>query len=61
MGDSNKEVDKSTWAIGGGVMLGIGVGFFFLQKSPLAFVGCILAGIGVGLLVTSILSTMKNK
>ena len=51
-----KAIDKSDWAIGGGVMLGLGVGFFFLRISALAFVGCILAGIGLGLLVTSIIS-----
>jgi len=46
---TGKKDDKSTWAIGGGVLLGLGVGFFFLPGSPLAFVGCILAGIGLGL------------
>jgi len=51
--------DKSTWAVGGGLLLGIGVGFFFLHQSALYFVGCILAGLGVGLLTTSILSRMK--
>jgi hypothetical protein len=50
--------DKSTWAVGGGLLLGLGVGFFFLQQSALAFVGCILAGLGLGLLVTSIISTL---
>ena len=54
----NKD-DKSTWAIGGGVLLGIGVGFFFLQESALAFVGSILSGLGLGLLITSILSSMR--
>jgi hypothetical protein len=53
--------DRSTWAIGGGVLLGIGIGFFFLQGSPLAFVGSILAGLGLGLMVTSILSALKAK
>ena len=33
MGDTNKGDDRSSWAIGGGVLIGIGVGFFFLQKS----------------------------
>jgi hypothetical protein len=47
--------DKSTWAIGGGVMLGIGVGFFFLPNA-LAFVGSIMAGLGLGLIATSIIS-----
>lgn len=55
----NKE-DRSTWAIGGGVIIGIGVGFFFLKENPLAFVGCILLGLGLGLLVTSIISTKNN-
>ncbi|MDB9954180.1 hypothetical protein OAD49_01315 [Flavobacteriaceae bacterium] len=57
---TNTKEDKSTWAIGGGVILGTGVGFFFLQTSPLAFVGSILIGLGVGLLVTSILSSRKD-
>ena len=56
----NTKEDKSTWAIGGGVMLGIGIGFFFLQTSPLYFVGSILIGLGIGLLVTSILSSRKK-
>lgn len=56
MENLNKKEDKSTWAIGGGLLLGIGVGFFFLQTSVLAFVGCILAGLGLGLLITSIIS-----
>jgi hypothetical protein len=49
--------DKSTWAIGGGLLLGLGVGFFFLKESALAFVGSMLAGLGLGLMMTSILSS----
>jgi hypothetical protein len=60
MGDISNHMDRSTWAIGGGVLLGLGVGFFFLQESVFAFVGSLLAGIGLGLLVTSILSAMKR-
>jgi len=56
MEKKHKNEDKSTWAIGGGLLLGIGIGFFFLQVNPLAFVGCILAGLGLGLLITSIIS-----
>jgi hypothetical protein len=56
---ANKKDDKSTWAIGGGLLLGLGVGFFFLQVSPLAFVGSILAGLGLGLLITSIIGSRK--
>lgn len=51
--------DKSTWAIGGGVMLGIGVGFFFLPNA-LAFVGSILAGLGLGLVITTLVSSKKG-
>ena len=56
MEQTNKKEDKSTWAIGGGVLVGLGAGFFFLKTSPLAFVGCILLGIGLGLIITSIIS-----
>jgi hypothetical protein len=52
----DKKEDKSTWAIGGGLLLGLGVGFFFLQTSALVFVGCIIAGLGLGLILTSIIS-----
>ena len=54
-----KNADKSSWAIGGGVLLGTGVGLFFLQASALAFIGSILAGLGIGLLITAVISTRK--
>ena len=57
---TDKKEDKSTWAIGGGVLFGIGVGFFFLQTSPLLFVGSILAGLGIGLVITAIISSKSN-
>ena len=60
MGDTKTGDDKSTWAIGGGVLLGIGVGFFFLQESVFAFVGSILGGLGLGLMITSIISALKR-
>ncbi len=56
----NIENDRSTWAIGGGVIIGIGVGFFFLKTDPLYFVGCIMLGLGIGLVITSILSRKKG-
>ena len=61
MENKDKKADKSTWAIGGGLLFGLGVGFFFLKASALAFVGCILAGLGLGLMTTSIISTLKQK
>jgi hypothetical protein len=57
---TDKKDDKSTWAIGGGVLVGIGVGLFFLQASALAFVGSILAGLGLGLVVTAVISSKSN-
>jgi len=51
-----KKEDKSTWAIGGGLLLGLGVGFFFLTTSALIFVGCIIAGLGLGLIISPMIS-----
>jgi hypothetical protein len=59
MEKTNHQDDKSTWATGGGLLIGIGVGFFFLKASALAFVGSIIAGLGVGLVLTSILSKIR--
>ena len=59
MSDNSKKLDKSTWAIGGGALLGVGVGFFFLDQSALYFVGAILSGLGLGLFVTAIISKLK--
>ena len=55
-----KRDDKSTWAIGGGLLMGLGVGFFFLKESPLAFVGSMLAGLGLGLIITTLVSRGKG-
>ena len=59
MDQKNKQADKSTWAIGGGVLMGVGTGFFFLKGNPLAFVGCILLGLGLGLAITAIISAKR--
>ena len=61
MSEQNKKEDRSTWAIGGGVMMGLGAGFFFLQTSALGFVGSILAGLGLGLMITAIISGTGNR
>jgi hypothetical protein len=54
MGDGSKGIDRGSWAVGGGVMLGLGTGFFFLTTNIMAFVGCILGGIGLGLMVAAL-------
>ena len=58
---TDRKDDKSTWAIGGGLLLGLGVGFFFLRESALAFVGSMISGLGLGLMVTSILSSRRKQ
>ena len=58
---ADRKDDRSTWAIGGGLLLGLGVGFFFLRESALAFVGSMLSGLGLGLMVTSILSSRRKQ
>jgi len=52
--------DKSTWAVGGGLLMGLGIGFFFLPQSALAFVGSMLAGLGLGLLIASLISKING-
>jgi hypothetical protein len=42
-------------------LLGVGVGFFFLRESALAFAGSMLAGLGLGLMTTSILSNRNQQ
>ena len=56
MDKSNKKEDKSTWAIGGGVLIGVGAGIFFIRTYPLGIVAFTLIGIGLGLIVASIIS-----
>ena len=60
MSKTDEKMDKSTWAVGGTTLIGIGVGFIFLKTSVFLFVASILIGIGLGLLITAIISTMKK-
>ena len=56
MDKPNKKEDKSTWAIGGGVLIGVGAGIFYIRTYPLGIVAFTLMGIGLGLIITSIIS-----
>lgn len=58
---SERKDDKSTWPVGGGLMLGLGVGFFFFETSIFAFVGCIMAGIGLGLMVAAFMARKQGE
>ena len=51
--------DKTSWAIGGGVLSGLGIGFFLLHQSALYFVGSLIAGLGAGLIVAATLSKIR--
>jgi len=44
---------NQSYAVGGGCMLGVGIGFFVFQYSVFAFVGSVVGGIGVGLLIAA--------
>ena len=57
MADNKK---MSSWAVGGGLLVGLGVGFFFLETSALAFIGCMLIGLGFGLFAAALLAKMSR-
>jgi hypothetical protein len=52
--------DRSSWAIGGTTMIGLGVGLIYLKTSFLIFVASLLIGIGSGLVITAIISSKKG-
>ena len=56
MDKTNKKEDKGTWAIGGGVLIGVGAGIFYIKTYPLGMAAFTLIGIGLGLIITSIIS-----
>ncbi len=53
--EARKE-DRSTWAIGGTTMIGLGVGLIFLQTSALILVASLIIGIGAGLVLVPLIS-----
>lgn len=55
MAENGKRVDRGAWAVGGTTLMGLGVGFIFIQTSALYFVASLLVGIGLGILVASLL------
>lgn len=57
---SEKSTDKSSWAIGGCTLIGLGAGFVFLQTSILWFVASVLIGIGLGLVLAAFISLVQK-
>ena len=51
--------DRSSWAIGGTTMIGLGVGLIYLKTSVLIFIASLLIGIGAGLVITAVMSPKK--
>jgi hypothetical protein len=54
-----KPFDRSSWAIGGTTLIGLGIGFIFLQQSVFIFVACLLSGIGLGLVLAALLPSRQ--
>ena len=52
---TGRSFDRGAWAVGGGTLVGLGVGFFFIQTSVFAFIASVLIGIGAGLLIAALL------
>ena len=59
MDKTNKKDDKSSWAVGGCLIMGLGAGFFFLKESPLSFIACVLLGLGLGFVTAPLISKIK--
>ena len=57
----DKKHNRSAWAVGGGLLAGLGIGFFFLEKSALAFLGCMIAGLGFGLFVAVVIPVIQGE
>jgi hypothetical protein len=53
--------DKSTWAIGGGLIAGLGLGLLFHYYIPFAIPAFTILGLGLGLVITSIISRNGRK
>lgn len=50
---------NGSMAIGGGLLAGLGGGFFLLESNALFFVGSLLGGLGAGLIIASIVGREK--
>ena len=57
---TKKEDKKDGLITGGGVLIGLGVGFFLLEFSALFFVGSIMLGLGLGLIIEAFIARKKS-
>lgn len=61
MEEKNKNINAREMVIGGGLLLGMGVGFFFFQISVFYFTGCMFGGLGLGLILSNFVPEKKDK
>ena len=61
MNHTNKKRNKSLLIIGVMVLMGIGAGLVFFEKSPVLIVASLLVGLGLGLVVRFIVLSKKKK
>tara|TARA_R110002096_G_scaffold323145_1_gene517279 strand:+ start:5874 stop:6050 length:177 start_codon:yes stop_codon:yes gene_type:complete len=52
--------DKSTWAIGGMTLIGVGVGLIFVQVVPPITVASKIIGVGLSLVISPFISRAKE-
>lgn len=57
---SSKLSDRGAWVVGGGTLAGLGVGFFFFERSVFWFLACLMLGIGAGLLIGALLPNRRG-
>lgn len=59
MTKEGKQIDRGAWAIGGTTLMGLGIGFIFLQTSVFIFIASLLTGIGLGLVIAALLPNRR--
>ena len=60
MSADGRVTTRGGWAIGGTTLMGLGVGFIFLQTSALYFVASLLVGIGLGVLIAALIPSERG-
>ena len=60
MSATGRHTDRSTWAIAGTTLAGLGVGLIFLTTSALLFVASLLIGIGLGLFAAALIPRVPD-
>ena len=60
MAEKDKSFDRRSWAIGGTTLIGLGIGFVFLQRSVFLFLACLLSGIGLGLVIAALIPGRRS-